>query len=683
MNIFLSTLTLPGTLIDGSNPLPLFRNREKDQPVVSDGSLSEENMEKMGYEIGLRVLPYNVQDRYTRDKKTTELKTIVIENENLRAIFLCEYGGRLYSLTDIKTGKELLFTNPVLQMANLSTRNAWFSGGIEWNVSQYGHSLQTCEPMYFAKVKDEDGQYFLRMYEFERTKRVYYQIDFRLPKNSKNLYAYVKIINNDDYSKSTYWWTNIAVRQEKNLRVFSSTDDIMYIYPESVGTNADKKFGACKVTEIPGLEDPSYPLNFPYSSEYFFQNKKDVISPWEVASYDDGYMFIERSTNAIRFKKMFCWGNLRGGNKWQKFLSTDDAGEYVEVQAGLAPTQVNGFDIEANSTIDFIQAFTFDNIDKDIEKVFDKNYQKSREYVENIVDKNIDESHLDNLLPIFKKESESSVSEIISVGSGWGSLENIRKENENEKPLPFKDSMVFPISSIDTKCLPWINLFNEGYINELGSDEIPLSWMTDINFERILENSIKNKDNINATSLLHLGVMYYERFEEDKALKSWQESISIKPSAIVYRNLSVLYRNKNDINTALDYMKKAFQYYNSNMDQAFIEEYFELLLKAKKYDDVINIYENIINDKQKSEKAVSYCAYAYLEKSDYDKLMSILEREQISIREGENHLLDIYFIYQAKMKAKNENIEYNESLLEKVRLEMLPPENLDFRMVFR
>ena len=190
MKIYTSSLSVNGSLIKGENPLPIFRDRQKDKQIFSDGTLTEESMENIGYEIGFRVLPYKLQDRYNRSKTNIKLNTVVIENDKIKAVFLCEYGARLYSMQDKETGKEILFKNPVFQVANLAVRNAWFSGGIEWNVSQFGHSLQTCEPLFFSIVIGEDNKEFLRVYEFERMKRIYYQIDFRLLDGDKNLYAY-------------------------------------------------------------------------------------------------------------------------------------------------------------------------------------------------------------------------------------------------------------------------------------------------------------------------------------------------------------------------------------------------------------------------------------------------------------------------------------------------------------
>ena len=124
------------------NPLPDFQNVSYvHSTVVWDDTLNEEDVRYMCYGRVGTILPYLSQDQYTREKKPTEKDVVVIENEHIRAEMLPWMGGRLWSLK--YEGRELLNHNPVVQPCNLALRNAWCSGGVEWNVSIRGHNMLT------------------------------------------------------------------------------------------------------------------------------------------------------------------------------------------------------------------------------------------------------------------------------------------------------------------------------------------------------------------------------------------------------------------------------------------------------------------------------------------------------------------------------------------------------------
>ena len=80
------------------------------------------------------LLPYQIQSGYDRTREVLEFDAAVLENECLKATFVTELGGRLWSLYDKKAKRALLYANDVFQPGNLALRNAWFSGGVEWNV---------------------------------------------------------------------------------------------------------------------------------------------------------------------------------------------------------------------------------------------------------------------------------------------------------------------------------------------------------------------------------------------------------------------------------------------------------------------------------------------------------------------------------------------------------------------
>ena len=131
------------------NPLPDIHNVSY---IHSGIELSDEITAKERSNIGKgmlqTLLPYKQQDSYSRERSPREFRAAVLENSKLRAVFLPEVGGRLWSLWDKRLGRELLFRNPVFQPANLGLRNAWFAGGVEFNVGIKGHTPLTASPLF-------------------------------------------------------------------------------------------------------------------------------------------------------------------------------------------------------------------------------------------------------------------------------------------------------------------------------------------------------------------------------------------------------------------------------------------------------------------------------------------------------------------------------------------------------
>ena len=67
-----------------------------------------------GYGRRKNAYPYRQYNSYTRELKEKEIRTAVLENQYLKAVFLPEYGGRLWELWDKETGNNLLYTNDVI-----------------------------------------------------------------------------------------------------------------------------------------------------------------------------------------------------------------------------------------------------------------------------------------------------------------------------------------------------------------------------------------------------------------------------------------------------------------------------------------------------------------------------------------------------------------------------------------
>ena len=162
-----TVVTLPSATLGPASPLPRFtRLRELPFPDLDPG-VPPDMLERMVYGRLESPLPYPVQEDYDRATHEVELPAYVLENEVLRATVLPTLGGRVWSLHDKTRERELLFRSPRMYFANFGLTDAWFAGGIEWNLGSTGHTTLSCRPVHAAVVAGPTGD-VLRLWEWER-----------------------------------------------------------------------------------------------------------------------------------------------------------------------------------------------------------------------------------------------------------------------------------------------------------------------------------------------------------------------------------------------------------------------------------------------------------------------------------------------------------------------------------
>ncbi len=683
-----SSLAVSMAKLGGENPLPLFRDRNRDLPVRAGPSFPKDKLASFGKETAFRMLPYKRQDRYTRKSVVDSLPAVVLENDFLKAEFLPSLGGRLWALYDKKNQRDIVYRNPVFQPANLAIRDAWFAGGIEWNIGRLGHSVHTCSPMFSGTYTAPGGTEVFRIWEFERQTRLFWRIDFYLPDNASVLYAYVNIVNPENKEKPLYWWTNTAVPETDDVRVLAPTDEVIYIIPTADGTKLMDGGRLPYLSTLPE-SDLSYPSLSDYSNEYFFQCDRVLANektfPWECAVYKDGYTFAEASTAPLIYRKMFCWGSGRGGRRWQKFLSCEEK-RYLELQAGLAPTQLHTSVIPPNGTVDWVQGFSALLVEP--EKVHGLSYMEAVRNVSSDVSTLFSGEKLQGTLQDIRQCSQRQVDKIVSAGSGWGALECKMRGNLNGEPAP---GFLFPLSSITEEQRFW-NLLLDGIPVPKADDPwtAPASFMADLEWKEILLEAEK-KFPENWLIPYHIGVIEYEAGNKTSAIGAWNRSRGIAQNSWVYRNLAFVYEEAGKRNTARAYYQRTTFFadllYNGHGDLAIAEEYVSLLIKLHRSEEaalIINKYIDefgIKNLEGSLLDAAAVIAYRY----GNDQLLSaIFAKEPARIREGNTTLIDLWIECEADKLVKREGQSKDQALKEikKSIAEgvLVPPAEIDFRM---
>lgn len=655
--IYQSTLTLPVTELLPENPLPRFADG-KDR-VFRDGGLTAEEKQGFGENTGYRVLPYRMQDRYAAQPTPKEIATVVLENEALRATFLPGYGGRLHSLWDKRNSRECLYSNTAITLRNLALRDAWFSGGVEWNFGHYGHTYLTSQDVFFAACADEAGEPFLRMYEFERCKQVTFQVDFHLPDGAEALTAHISLFNRRAEQTPIFYWTNTAVPQMAGAHVYSGTSEAIATHLNADPTQTRYCHGTLPNLYREGL-DASDPAQLLFSTEYFFQNPPTAQAAFEAVQYPDGRCFAERATGNLPYRKMFCWGTHRGGGHWQRFLAGEGAGDYLEVQAGITRTQAHPAWIAPNAEIHITQQMTlFDSAPLAGE------YEAARRALAARVETRLPVAMLEAAHERCEALSRKPAERILHYGLGWGALE-LRRD-----PQALPAHLDFPESTLTAEQAPWLALLNGQPVPETDTFMVADAWLALMEQEQPKTAALQNA----------LGVAYLEHGRAEEAGQAWNAALAIQDAPQPHRNLAILALRQGNREGALAHLKAAVRLIaDADTLRPYAEENIAALSQAGQHAEAYAYYRTLPETLQAEERMRLTVLLSAFELGE-DVFVQAQFADRFSVvREGEAMLSNLWFADRARKQAKAEGKAVTPELIELVRQTAELPAHLDFRM---
>lgn len=443
------------------------------------------------------LLPYRAQDRYGRQLEPRDLETVVLENELLTAVFLPSLGGRLWSLVHRPDGRELLHRNPVSQPANLALRNAWVAGGVEWNLGTTGHWPLTCAPLHAVRLALGDGTPVLRMYEFERLRRLVLCLDLWLPAGSPTLLVRVTVHNPNTERTPVYWWSNIAVPEAADVRVIAPADHA-YHYGYS---------GVLRRLPFPhpheGGPEASYPDQATDAADYFF-DIPDSERRWITALDGTGSGLCQVSTDRLRGRKLFNWGTAQGGRRWQEWLSGRDS-RYLEIQAGLARTQLEHLPLPAGASWEWTEAYGLLSVDP---ARAHGSWGQARAAAAEAVDALVPPGRLERALE--QRPTWEEHPEILATGSGWGALENA------VGAVPAVPGVSF--GPVRSEQRPWLELRQTG---RLPICDPPAAPVTGPHWRELLEAHPADWH-----ARYHLGLVRYADGDSAGARVAWEQSLT-------------------------------------------------------------------------------------------------------------------------------------------------------------
>lgn len=655
--LYVTMLDVDRAELGPESSLPLLYEVNDDDDTMPS-ALPEGDGLYIKYEFLKSAFPYRAQENYTREL-SGKLQGVVLENEYLKASFAPSMGGKLWSLIDKITGRDLLFSNPVCRPAYLATRNAWCSGGVEWNCGIFGHSPLTCSPLFAARLTGKNGAPILRMYEYERVRGVVYQMDFSLPAGSRVLICRMRVVNPSYNATAMYWWSNIAVPHVDGARVVVPAD--------SAYTPVD---GVMSVVPTPVRDgiDVTYPDNNPVSVDYFFRtDKKRRMYTCQLDK--NGYGLFESSTSRLQGRKIFVWGQGPGGRKWQEYLSGNGSdGKYCEIQCGLAHTQSEHLPMPPMTAWEWIEIYGAMNADG--EKVHG-DWDSARAEVEARIGDIYTPEALEQLLIDTREDALTPAGEMLNMGAGWAALENMRRASIGLGAMcPHLD-----FGSVGEAQAKWVELLNAGSMGENPVNVAPASWMRQREWTKLMEKAAEGADSENWYTLLQLGCVYLAQPDLLRADIYIGRSLAAKRTAWGVYAQAELVRVKGDARAAAALMAEAADL--APEDVSLARAAARMMKECAMWRELMAFTAARPEKVQDEPRMKMYLAFALAYSGDLDAAMAILEDggrylAVPDIKEGETSLSDLwYYIEERRAAADGRTFD---------RDKVAPPYALDFRM---
>lgn len=532
--VYPSRLTVPAAALGPEDSYPhLGAIRELPMPRL-DPAMPEGMRDRMARGRLETALPYGRFGDYDRDTPPRTLATVELTNDQLTAIVLPGLGGRVWSLVDHGSGRELLHRNPVLRFANFGLTGAWFAGGIEWNLGSTGHTCLSTRPVHAAVLRLPDGD-VLRLWEWERTRDLVLQVDLTL--DGRRLVASIRVLNPDPEEKPLYYWTNAAVPETPGTRVLcpanhawrtsydGSMDRVAIPFPDPDGTDASR------------------PRTSAHAADYFY-DVADREGRLIAAIEPDGAGFLQTSTSRLTGRKLFLWGDGPGGTHWQEWLSGHGR-RYCEIQAGACPTQLEHDRLPGGATTSWTETFGPVALDPD---VVAGDYddaclavQSAGRRMESAAD--LERRHQRWLAEL----ADRAPDERLATGSGWGFAEVLLRDGR------WSSGEALPFAEVDDASAVAVALVRDERAERLDAlgprlTVPPVSdrWLTLLR-EREPHWWITQAMAINE----HL------RGRHDAAGELYDQTMRGRPSAVAQRGLALLARARGRDRDAVDHYAEA------------------------------------------------------------------------------------------------------------------------------
>ena len=582
-----------------------------------------------------KIYPYFRFDGYTTQSIKKKYKIIILENDYLKIKILPEIGGKIWSVVDKTSEKEMFYDNKVIKFRDISLRGPWTSGGIEFNYSVIGHDPSSSFPVNYSTAYNTDGSVSCWISNFDLITRSRWTVEINLPQDNGWFTTSSIWHNSNSASQPYYNWVNTGI---------NATEDLELIYPGTYSIGHGGDIIPWPMDEVLGKNLSHWAENdFGGSKSYHVAGTYDKYFGAYWANENFGMMHISDRDEKVG-KKFFTWALSDEGNIWEELL-TDTNGQYLEVQSGRLFNQN-----EANSSLTPYKQIYFDPYSTDVWTEYWFPFKNTGGVVDaslyGVINFNEGNGTLDFVISPLKKVSDTlklydangeilasqpitlSVAKTYSTNIQFPPEKSVHKITLSNHTIWTKDEKILDRPTAETDNFDWNTAYGK-YI--LGRD--------------------------------YSGMRYY-----NEAKKYIKESLELDPNYIpsLVEMSRHFYRNM-DYDSAYFYARKALSFDTYHPDANF--EYGRSAKQLGKIFDSLDGYEIAAITTPMRSAAYTEISKIYFTSKDYDKSEEYAQKSLINNSLNIEGLQLLYLSYINK-KDLHKSAEIAE------RIKIIDPFNL-------
>ena len=400
--------------------------------------------------------------------------------------------------------------------------------------------------------------------------------------------------------------------------------------------------------------------------DFFFDVHKQA-RPFISALNKDGYGMCQTSTHELRGRKLFVWGMGAGGRHWQTFLAKEGCA-YIEIQSGLARTQLEHLPMAGGATISWLESYG--PVSANAQRVHGKDWEQAIAAVDEALEADRPMKDMNAWHERMKAEIDPKNGKVMHKGMGFAHAQKaLLGDAFDTAGLELSAMRIGKAEDL------WMELAKTGILPCPDVLEEPLSYQIGQEWIDLIYRSVCDGRSDHWFAHYQLGVMADAKGDHEAARRSYEVSLEREFNPWALRCLALLDGKAGDLEAAADKLLTAAQ---MKPIRPLVIEALEAMRKAERYDAMLALLETLPAGIRTLGRVKTMEITALMRTQRYEQARELLEGKIVltDVREGEVQLTNMWF----ELMARIEKGDASEESIAWARETLKPPKHLDFRM---